>query len=82
MITGTHLDLYVDVSRLEEDALEIVRQVKKDWSDKKILVKHFTDGITNRLIGCFLPGDKDNKVLVRVYGQYKFLGFERKKNSP
>jgi ethanolamine kinase len=76
MIAPTHLEFKVDVStpgQLEKDALSIVRLVRKDWSDKKISVKRFTDGITNILIGCFLQEDPDNVILVRVYGEMSNL---------
>jgi len=77
MVTVTHLNVTVNVNQLKEDALNIVRNIMKDWKDRKISVKIFTDGITNRLIGCFLPEDKENVILIRVYGEKTELFIDR-----
>lgn len=49
--------------------------------NRSIKVRVFTDGITNRLVGCFLPDAPDDVVLVRVYGEKTELFIDRKKEK-
>ena len=49
--------------------------------DKEISVTLYTDGITNRLIGCYLPEDKDNVILIRVYGEKTELFIDRNREK-
>lgn len=42
------------------------------------IVQVFTDGITNKLVGCFNSMSPDDGILVRVYGQNTDLLIDRK----
>ena len=63
---------------LQDDAVLITRHVRQDWKHADISVKTFTDGITNRLVGCYLSHAPDDVVLVRVYGEKTELFIDRK----
>jgi ethanolamine kinase len=77
MVTVTHLDVRVEHDSLQEDALKVVRIIRPEWKNKDISVIVFTDGITNRLMGCFLSSNPDDKVLIRVYGEKTELFIDR-----
>lgn len=71
------LDIFVEQDALEESAVEIARRIKPEWPVADIRVKIFTDGITNRLLGCFLDEKPDDVVLIRVYGEKTELFIDR-----
>jgi len=64
-------NLVVDESRLLEDALKVVLQVRESWTADSVNKKVFTDGISNKLVGFWAADDhgKADMLLVRVYGQ-------------
>ena len=65
-----HIDLTIDMSTVEslkEGAVAVLAVIRPDWNPKEIQFKIFTDGITNKLVGTWC-GDKNDTVLVRVYG--------------
>ena len=63
--------VFVDESRLVDDALRVVLSVRTTWTKESVNVKIFTDGITNKLVGFWAQDDKlkNDMLLVRVYGQ-------------
>ncbi|RWS19530.1 ethanolamine kinase 1-like protein [Leptotrombidium deliense] len=71
------IDLTVNPSEICEKGVQIVRMVRPEWSEKEISVKIFTDGLTNRLIGCYLPQNPSDKVLVRVFGEKTEIYIDR-----
>lgn len=73
-----HLPLTVDTDSLHEDAVVVARHVRPEWKDCKVNVRDFTDGITNRLVGCFLSDAPNDVVLVRVYGEKTERFIDRK----
>lgn len=76
-----HLPVTIDgdsQESLRADAILIARHVRPEWKNCDINVKVFTDGITNRLVGCFLTRAPDDVVLVRVYGEKTELFIDRK----
>ncbi|RWS07786.1 Ethanolamine kinase 1-like protein [Dinothrombium tinctorium] len=62
---------------LHEDALNIARHVKSEWKESKIHLKVFTDGITNRLVGCYTDEKPEEMILIRVYGENTHLFIDR-----
>ncbi len=62
------LELSSDAGKLPKDASELASKVRSDWSKDKLRTKMFNDGISNALIGVYQEGDKDDMVLVRIYG--------------
>lgn len=78
-----HLDISVTKEELEARAIEITCLVRPEWSQStqvssEICVKTFTDGITNRLVGCFLSENPDDVLLIRIYGEKTELFIDRK----
>lgn len=73
-----HLSLTVDGDSLHEDAVVIARHVRPEWKNCDVKVRTFTDGITNRLVGCFLSHAPNDVLLVRVYGEKTELIIDRK----
>jgi len=67
-----HLDLTVEAtteSLLRAGATKVLSVVRPDWDLEHVHWKVFTDGITNKLIGGWLEGNREDIVLVRVYGE-------------
>lgn len=74
-----HIDVEVSSDQLIPTAKEIAGLIRSEWEQcEEIQVRIFTDGITNRLVGCFHPSDPDDVVLIRVYGNHTELFIDRK----
>ena len=80
-----HLPIRVDAdgdrARLDQEAMEIARRVRPAWRDSRLRVRHFTDGITNRLVGVSRADGEDGEedmLLVRVYGAGSHLFIDRR----
>ncbi|CAH1786966.1 unnamed protein product, partial [Owenia fusiformis] len=70
------LDIFVSENAIEEGAIELMKSVRPEWKAGDIKFKVFTEGITNKLIGCY-KGSKEDMVLVRVYGNKTDLIIDR-----
>lgn len=72
-MTGTtdvkFVDFEIKEDAIELGALEIVKAIRPQWKIDDIKFKLLTDGITNKLVKCFLQDKIEDVVLVRVYGQ-------------
>ncbi|XP_053687045.1 ethanolamine kinase [Sabethes cyaneus] len=90
------LELTVDEHDVIRGAEEVLKAIRPHWRCDSIRFKLFTDGITNKLVGCFNQnnnrsdgeGDFDadassagEVVLVRVYGNKTDLLIDRKKET-
>jgi len=71
-------DITIENDKLRECAIAICSRLQPSWSEEEIQVKFFTDGITNRLVGCFLCGQPNDIILIRVYGEKTELFIDRK----
>lgn len=86
----------VDENNVISGAKEILKVIRSHWDLTTVDFKIFTDGITNKLVGCFnKPTEDDNKasqngspdyyaknvVLVRVYGNKTDLLIDRKSET-
>ncbi|XP_014253652.1 ethanolamine kinase 1 isoform X3 [Cimex lectularius] len=71
------LDVEIKEEELEIGANIILTSVRPSWNSKEILFKVFTDGITNKLIGCSIKENPSDVVLVRVYGKNSDLLIDR-----
>uniref|UniRef100_A0A0B7AJ87 ethanolamine kinase n=2 Tax=Arion vulgaris TaxID=1028688 RepID=A0A0B7AJ87_9EUPU len=63
------LDITVTENNIENDAKRILQHIRPSWNQDDMRFKVFTDGITNKLLGCYQKGDFDNMILVRVNGE-------------
>uniref|UniRef100_A0A182RHV2 ethanolamine kinase n=1 Tax=Anopheles funestus TaxID=62324 RepID=A0A182RHV2_ANOFN len=85
------LSLVVREQAVVEGATEILKVIRPDWQRDNVRFKLFTDGITNKLVGCFKQPDEsdDSKgtpepedvVLIRVYGNKTDLLIDRRKET-
>ncbi|XP_077994783.1 ethanolamine kinase 1-like [Glandiceps talaboti] len=73
------MDVTVDENNPKEGALNLMKHVRPEWKRDNIQFKVFTEGITNKIYGCYLPDDKRNMVLLRVYGEKTELIIDRVK---
>ncbi|KAJ8249143.1 hypothetical protein GJAV_G00231620 [Gymnothorax javanicus] len=78
--TTPHLDVFVEASAPWSGILALLEHLRPQWSPNDIKLKHFTEGITNQLMGCWVEGGPaGDTVLVRVYGQETERFVDRKR---
>ncbi|KAL5007712.1 hypothetical protein ScPMuIL_016518 [Solemya velum] len=70
------LDITIHESALVEGTLGLIKQLRPQWQD--VQTKIFTEGITNKLVGCYERGKfEEEVVLVRIYGLKTELFIDR-----
>ncbi|XP_036433614.1 ethanolamine kinase 1 [Colossoma macropomum] len=67
----------VDEHDFRPGALRLIQQLRPSWKPKEVNMKSFTDGITNKLIGCYVGDALQDVVLVRIYGNKTELFVDR-----
>ncbi len=73
-------ELTIDFSteeNLKAGAKKVVGFIRPDWPQQEFQYKIFTDGISNKLLGVYLPANKADMILVRVYGAKTELIIDR-----
>ncbi|XP_070569896.1 ethanolamine kinase 1-like isoform X3 [Ptychodera flava] len=81
-LSGTvvkRIDVTVDANEPEPGALELVKIVRPQWTNKNIQFKVFTGGLLNKMYGCYLPENTRDMVLIRIYGHNSELVIDRAK---
>lgn len=74
-----NLDLSISESDVESGATRLLQYVRPEWNKADIAFKTFTDGITNKLVGCYCEsGPADDLVLIRIYGKNTELLIDRR----
>ncbi|KAF7693851.1 ethanolamine kinase 1 [Silurus meridionalis] len=71
------LDVTVDENDYRPVALQLIKALRPHWKPSEVKMKTFTDGITNKLIGCYVGGALQDVVLVRIYGNKTELFVDR-----
>ncbi|KAB5541921.1 hypothetical protein PHYPO_G00085530 [Pangasianodon hypophthalmus] len=71
------LDVTVDEQDYRPGALQLIKALRPHWKPTEVKMKTFTDGITNKLIGCYVGGALQDVVLVRIYGNKTELFVDR-----
>ncbi|XP_017349429.1 ethanolamine kinase 1 isoform X1 [Ictalurus punctatus] len=71
------LDVTVDEHDYRPAALQLIKALRPHWKPTEVKMKTFTDGITNKLIGCYEGGAQEDVVLVRIYGNKTELFVDR-----
>uniref|UniRef100_UPI00358E21DA ethanolamine kinase 1-like isoform X2 n=1 Tax=Myxine glutinosa TaxID=7769 RepID=UPI00358E21DA len=71
------LPVFVDENDLETGALSLLKSVRPYWKQQDVRLKMFTDGITNKLVGCSVDDDPCDVVLIRIYGNKTELFVDR-----
>ena len=74
-----HKDVTIKGECEIEQVIELACSVRSNWSPGDVQVKRFTDGITNRLFGCYHASNVDDVILIRIYGAKTELFIDRKK---
>ncbi|CAK1578309.1 unnamed protein product [Parnassius mnemosyne] len=77
-------DIFIPVEIEEGDIYtgiyKVLQTIRPAWPPERINFKLFTDGITNKLIACYLNneiGEGDDVMLVRIYGNKTDLLIDR-----
>lgn len=73
----THLDIAVCEENVTQGALAVLAHIRPSWPSEQINFKVFTNGITNKLIGCWTKENANDIVLIRIYGQNTDLLIDR-----
>ncbi|XP_049626616.1 ethanolamine kinase 2 [Suncus etruscus] len=58
-------------------ALRLIQELRPHWQPEQVRTKRFTDGITNKLVACYVEDNMQDCVLVRVYGERTELLVDR-----
>ncbi|XP_055322722.1 ethanolamine kinase [Sitodiplosis mosellana] len=84
----------IDINDISDGALKVLKQIKPFWPINNVQFKIFTNGTTNKLIGCCIPkhnnndeiplGGEDNLnryevILIRIYGKNTEVLIDRQK---
>uniref|UniRef100_A0A8C2BNL5 ethanolamine kinase n=1 Tax=Cyprinus carpio TaxID=7962 RepID=A0A8C2BNL5_CYPCA len=69
--------IFVDEHNVMEGAMKLIKELRPGWDPNLIRTKLFTDGTTNKLVGCYVEDCLDDVVLVRVYGNKTELIVDR-----
>ena len=75
--------IFVDIhskETLENGVYEVISLLRPKWIPRSALIhKTFSGGLTNKLVGVYIDGRKDEMVLIRIYGQNSDLMIDREK---
>ncbi|XP_034018837.1 ethanolamine kinase 1 [Thalassophryne amazonica] len=71
------INVTVDESDFRRGALELMKELRPSWRPFDVQMKFFTDGITNKLLGCYVGAVMQDVVLVRIYGNKTELLVDR-----
>lgn len=74
-------DLFIEETNLNESVKRIACTLRPEWSDKELMIRELSGGITNRLVGCYPAHlgsfDTEETILFRVYGKNTELFISR-----
>ncbi|KAJ8006721.1 hypothetical protein DPEC_G00110150 [Dallia pectoralis] len=71
------IDVTLDENDYRSGALKLIKELRPFWKPSEVKIKFFTDGITNKLLGCYVDGVTQDVVLVRIYGNKTELFVDR-----
>ncbi|KAM4569451.1 ethanolamine kinase 1 [Odontesthes bonariensis] len=71
------IDVTVEESDYRSGALRLLEELRPGWKPAEVKIKFFTDGITNKLLGCYMGAVMQDVVLVRIYGNKTELLVDR-----
>ena len=75
-----HFDVAIPHDNCEPVILELLSKIQPEWSKEDVLFKYFTDGISNKLVGCVpRQGKEEDLIMFRLYGNQTELFIDRKK---
>lgn len=75
-----HIYLKLDPDNLNESIKPILKLVRPNWNIDEVHFEAFTEGISNKLVGCSPPGRSRSSetILFRLYGNKTELFIDRK----
>ncbi|XP_078405372.1 ethanolamine kinase 1 isoform X1 [Cetorhinus maximus] len=77
-VIGTkYLDIFVDEKEPRNGIEALLKELRPLWKATEVKLKTFTDGITNKLVGCYVDQAMEDVVLVRIYGNMTELFVDR-----
>ncbi|KAM6947801.1 ethanolamine kinase 2 isoform 1-T1 [Lycodopsis pacificus] len=71
------IPIFVDEHNVTEGAMKLIKELRPAWDTSDVKTKLFTDGTTNKLVGCYVEDSPEDVVLVRVYGHKTELIVDR-----
>ncbi|XP_034388706.1 ethanolamine kinase 2 isoform X2 [Cyclopterus lumpus] len=71
------IPIFVDEHNVTEGAMKLIKELRPAWDSSDVRTKLFTDGTTNKLVGCYVEDSPEDVVLVRVYGHKTELIVDR-----
>ncbi|XP_071349355.1 ethanolamine kinase 2 [Trachinotus anak] len=71
------IPIFVDEHNVTEGAMKLIKELRPTWDTSHVKTKLFTDGTTNKLVGCYVEDSPEDVVLVRVYGNKTELIVDR-----
>ncbi|KAG8007402.1 Ethanolamine kinase 1 [Nibea albiflora] len=71
------IPIFVDEHDVTEGAMKLIKELRPAWDTNLVKTKLFTDGTTNKLVGCYVDDSPEDVVLVRVYGNRTELIVDR-----
>ena len=57
-----------DKDKFLSEAFDLIEKIRPEWKRESLRNKYFTEGISNTLMGVYKEGNKEDMVLIRVYG--------------
>lgn len=75
-----HFKHRLDAENTVESIKPVLKQIRPEWDVEKVKFKEFSEGISNKLIGCNMPGlEPGEMILFRLYGNKTELFIDRQK---
>ena len=73
-----HFNVDIPFENSEAAIVKILEEIKPEWSADELTFKNFTEGISNKLIGCMLQsGSEKDLIMFRLYGNRTELFIDR-----
>ncbi|KAK2821615.1 hypothetical protein Q7C36_020958 [Tachysurus vachellii] len=69
--------IHVDEHNVKDGAMKLIEKLRPTWDITRVKTELFTDGKTNKLVGCYTDESPEDMVLVRVYGNKTELIVDR-----
>ena len=74
-----HFNISVPFENSEAFIVKILAEIKPEWHEDQLQFKNYTEGISNKLIGCMLQnGSEKDLIMFRLYGESTELFIDRK----
>ena len=76
-------DIYISINSeksVQNGIIEVLSLIRPEWVPRSAInYKVFSGGLTNKLVGAYINGKKEEMILVRIYGQNSELMIDRQK---